>query len=296
MSAIEPASFLTLPTELRNTIYLYVFDELSHPPPSAPNAPNPPSTALKFSTGATYLPAHTPNTTPPSRKLAPLRTCRQIHAEAHLLALSLTPFHLSGDSSYPDLFDLRSRPLSPAKIGALRHLTLTARISHLRALNEAWAGLPFGHPSLDLETLTIVPRRPDCSTSAYAEVADLSQCHTLAYIFSETLKGLRNVRVLEVRNQGCFNDVVWRIVYRSLVYRMWRWGGERCGVRFTCSPEAGSGGGGGGESEADAWFRVHFPQERQECGSVLLGSEVGCEVYRLAGGEMPDPNTAGVGP
>ncbi|TKA30084.1 hypothetical protein B0A50_02803 [Salinomyces thailandicus] len=229
-----------------------------------------------------------------SRQLAVLRTCKQIHAEAHLLALSLTPFHVSGDCSYPDLFDLRSRPLSPTKLAAIRHLTLTARISHLRALNEAWAGLPFGHPCLSLDTLTIVPRRPDCSMTAYAEVADLSQCHTLAYIFAETLKGLRNVKCVEVRNEGCFNAAVWRIVYRSLVYRLWKWGGDVCGARFEAS-----GAGAGGEGK-DGWFKVYLQQGQVWYDPVqgdgdAPGREVGQEVMRLAGGVMPDPD-AGAGP
>jgi hypothetical protein len=275
----QPASFLTLPNELRNTIYLYVFDELASSIPNVNDETNPIALALKFDT-TSYLNACHSNTHS-ARKLAVLQTCRQINTEAHLLALSMTPFHISGDCSYPDLFDLRSRPLSPTKIGAIRHLTLTARISHLRALNEAWAGLPFGHPSLNLDTLTIVPRRPDCSNSAYAEVADLSQSHTLAYIFAETLKGLRNVKTIEVLNKGCFNDVVWRILYRSLVYRLYRWGGEKIGVRFECSADA--------PDERDAWFKVFL-------GGHESGRDVGDEVIRLAGGQMPEPEAAGVGP
>ncbi|KAK3638781.1 hypothetical protein LTR56_012888 [Elasticomyces elasticus] len=273
------ACLLSLPSELRNAIYLYVFDELTSSIPDFPAKPDALAVALRFDNTA-YLDTQHDNGRS-ARKLAVLQSCRQIHDEAHLLALSMTPFHISGDCSYPDLFDLRSRPLSPAKIGAIRHLTLTARISHLRALNEAWAGLPFGHPNLNLETLTIVPRKPDCTSSAYAEVADLSQSHTLAYIFAETFKGLRNIRTVEVLNKGCFNDVVWRIVYRSLVYRLWRWGGPTCGLRFECSPDA--------QDERDAWFRVHF-QDKED------GVEVGEEVLRLAGGELPDPNTTGFGP
>ncbi|KAK3618285.1 hypothetical protein LTR56_024728 [Elasticomyces elasticus] len=235
---------LSLPSELRNAIYLYVFGELTSSIPDFPAKPDALAVALRFDNTA-YLDTQ----------------------------------HDNGRSAH--LFDLRSRPLSPAKIGAIRHLTLAARISHLRALNEAWAGLPFGHPNLNLETLTIVPRKPDCTSSAYAEVADLSQSHTLAYIFAETFKGLRNIRTVEVLNKGCFNDVVWRIVYRSLVYRLWRWGGPTCGVRFECSPDA--------PDERDAWFRVHF-QDKED------GVEVGEEVLRLAGGELPDPNTTGFGP
>jgi len=294
MTASQPASLLTLPCELRNTIYLYVFDSLPHSQPDTSSSPDTSTPAPKFDTRYTSYTDTSHTNADSSRKLAVLGTCRQIHNEAHLLALSLTPFHITGDCSYPDLFDLRSRPLSPTKIGAIRHLTLTARISHLRALNEAWAGLPFGHPSLGLETLTIVPRRPDCSNTAYAEVADLSQSHTLAYIFAETLKGLKNIRVVEVRNQGCFNDVVWRIVYRSLVYRMWRWGGETCGVRFEASLDGAEVAGG----ERDAWFRAYLLQHGDESvgESAGPGKEVGVEVLRLAGGEMPDPSTAGVGP
>ncbi|KAK0312183.1 hypothetical protein LTR01_003097 [Friedmanniomyces endolithicus] len=284
MATTTPSAHLfTLPTELRNAIYLYIFSPTpgDTSPASSPPTPDPLALALRFDKSP--YPSN-PSSTPPST--SPLRlllTNRQIHSEAALLAISLTPFHLAGPLADPENFALRSRLLSPAKLGAIRHLTLTARISHLRALNETWAGLPFGSPELQLETLTIVPRRPDCSSGAYAEVADLSQSHTLAYVFTETFKGLRGVGVVEVRNQGCFNDVVWRILYRGVVYRLFRWGGGECGVRFECSAEDGGG-------EQEAWFRVLFQGSREG------GNEVGAEVRRLAGGELPDPGpTAGFG-
>jgi hypothetical protein len=142
-------------------------------------------------------------------------------------------------------------------------------------MNETWGGLPFGNASLNLDTLTIVPTRADSSRSAYQEVADLSQSHTLAYIFAETLKGLRNVSMVRVINRGCFNEVVWRLLYRATVYRMWRWGGGRCGVRFECSSdEVGDG---------EEWFRIWLKEGGEE------GSDVGEEVVRLVGisGELP---------
>lgn len=141
--------------------------------------------------------------------------------------------------------------------------------------------MPFGNASLDLDTLTIVPKKPDASYTSYAEVADLSQCHTLAYILAETFKRLRNVRVVQVRNSGCFNEVVWRLVYRGLIYRMWRWGGERCGVRFECCGEED-------EAKGDGWFRVWLKDGED-------GSEVGDEVLRMVGGggDLPDPNIVG---
>lgn len=272
----EPITFLTLPPELRNTIYTHLFQD-------SPDSPIvlPPEDLSPIAKQLQLDRSHFHHVSPQDQQspdnlsfhLAPLLTCRQIHHEAHLLALSSTRFSLPSTYALPDLFDLRSRTLSPTKLRALKHLTLTAKTSHLRALNEAWDSLPFGHPSLRLETLTIVPTRADARNSAYAEVADLSQSHTLAYVFAETLKGLRNVGVLTVVNEGCFNEVVWRLVYRSLVYRMYRWGGICCGVRFECS-----------EDEEKMWFRAFL-----EKGGAVGGREVGEEVCRLLGREGMDP-------
>lgn len=151
-------------------------------------------------------------------------------------------------------------------------------------MNESWDGLPFGNRNLRLSTLTIVPTRADPGGSAYREVADLSQSHTLAYVFGETLKTLRNVGVLKVHNSGCFNEVVWKLVYRSTVYRMWRWGGGRCGVRFECSGEETEGTG-------EEWFCAWMDEGGEN------GVEVGEEVIRLVGasGELPaDPREFGI--
>ena len=285
--AQPPASLLTIPCELRNAIYMHIFEpQLSDHVPNLSAKPDALAIALQLSVEQYTTKCYRADRT--ANQLGVLRVCKQIHNEAHLLALSLTPFHLAGETSYPDLFDLRSRPLSIAKIGAIKHLTLTARISHLRPLNEAWAGLPFGHPSLSLDKLTILPKRPEVHGTALAEIADLSQSHTLAYILGETLKCLRNVRCVEVRNEACFNEVVWRLFYRSLVYRLWRWGGFNCGIRF----ESGEMLPGGSKVEANRWFRAYMSDGEEH------GVECGEEVIRLVGatGELPDPNMAGVGP
>lgn len=282
----EKASLLSIPCELRNAIYMYIFDhELSEHHRTVPTRPDELAVALKLQDHGSYLVERDHRA---ERKLAILQACRQIHHEAHLLALSLTPFYVEGECAYPDVFDLRSRPLSASKLGAIRHITLSARISHLRALNEAWCGLPFGHPSLQLETLTIIPNRPECHSRAFAEIADLSQTHTLAYVFCETLKTLRKVNCVEIRNNGCFNEVVWRLFYRSLVYRLWRWGGGLCGIKF----ESGELQEGGSAVEENQWFRAYLS------GNDGTGAECGEEVCRLVGvsGEFPDPNLAGVGP
>lgn len=281
----ERASLLTLPTELRNAIYEYLFapDPATYHPRLSFSSPGEREIIQKL-----RVPPEPPSSKPLSSKLDLLRTCKKIHDEAQYFALSMTPFHIANDCTYPDLFDLRSRALSPAKIGAIRYMTLTARTNHLRAMNEAWLGQPFGHPSLRLNTLVIFPKRPVVHAAALEEIADLSQSHTLAYIFSETLKGLRNVNCVELRNEGCFNEVVWRLFYRSLVYRLWRWGGGKCGMHF----ETGELQPGGTERSENQWFRVYLSGGEHE------GVECGEEVVRLVGvtGELPDPNLAGVGP
>lgn len=120
-----------------------------------------------------------------------------------------------------------------------------------------------------------MPKRADTAGSAYAEVADLSQSHTLAYILAETLKTLRNVRRVVVRNQGCFTDLVWRLVYRSLVYRLWRWGGSLCGLGFR-EWEDGEGQSG---FEVLCRFTRGKEVEKEGWRDVLQ------EVNRLIGGE-----------
>ncbi|RMZ14536.1 hypothetical protein D0864_00146 [Hortaea werneckii] len=311
----DTATFLTLPRELRNTIYFHIFS-----PSHDPKLHSLPQHQQLLNNDDNYEDDEETDPTPPTNSNQPsphnplqvLLTCKQIHTEATLLALSQTPFSLPSRASDPSTFAHLTRSLRPIQLQSLRHLTLTARINALRSLNETWCSLPFGHPDLQLEKLTIVPLRPDCfARTAYAEVADLSQSHTLAYIFAETLKGLRKVRCFEVVRRGekggvagggggggeggtGFSVGVWRIVYRSLVYRMWKWGGDVCGARFEV-------GGEDGEGDGDGWFRVYLQQEQGCCeGGVgseedVPGKEVGEEVMRLAGGEMPDPNV-GVGP
>ena len=289
-SSNPPASLLTIPCELRNAIYSYVFctdadDELTAFTPHTAE-PNALAQALRLRDPPNHdIDLRIPNNLPL------LLTSRQIYAEAHALALHHTAFHLSGPSACPETFALLASPLlcnsqnnntnTTSKLPSLRHLVLRARISHLRALNETWNGLPFGQPLLHLHTLTLIPLKPPCHGSAYAEVADLSQSHTLAYIIAETAKTLRQVWCLVVRNEGCFSEVVWRLVYRSLVYRIWRWAGPRAGLRFECSGEGEEGVGEGRE-----WLKVWIGDGDGGNGGEDSGArEVGEEVLRLVGGK-----------
>lgn len=277
-----PLTFLTLPPEIRNQVYSYIFiPPVDESIPRAPDIASPLAIALQLdSPPCTPLrdldddsPLHPHQPTP----LSTLLTCHQIHHEAQLLAISTTTFHLHSTSAEPQHFTLRALPLSPAKLGALKHLTLTARITQLRALNETWNGQPFGNSSLHLDTLTLVPRRPDATKSAWAEVAELDQCHTLAHVLAETFKTLGKVREVKVVNLGCFGDGVWRLVYRHLVFKVWRWGGMNCGVRFECS---------GADDVDGGWFKAFLGQ----AGSGgARGSDAGDEAYRLLTAEGTSP-------
>ncbi|GAB7354654.1 hypothetical protein MBLNU459_g5084t1 [Dothideomycetes sp. NU459] len=242
-------ALLSLPPELRNQIYDLVF---TTPSPYAPLVPaeRPSPRVRKSSLSGFGCPSPLDQPLSPSGppcSCALLLTCRQLHAETQLLYYARTRFALSGPCAAPATFARLLAPLSRPQRRHLRHLSLTARISHLRALNEQWcAGPAFDCPDLALATLTIVPRRAHAVEPHYAEVADLNMSHTLAYILAETLKTLRGVRRLVVRNDdGCFNPDVWRLVYRSLVYRLWKWGGSLCGLSFRHD-----------RSEREAWFEV----------------------------------------
>ena len=271
-------TLLTLPPEIRNEIYHCLFTTptinpralLSKQGPDDAKDPSVPLPTL-YDFGKETIYTHLPIPSQPTNSPL-LLTCRQLHSETHLLYLRNTPFHLTGRYSEPYAFSAQLERLQPPKSTSIRHIVLTAKISHLRALNESWCGIPFGCRDLFLNTLTVVPKRPETHGSAYAEVADLSQSHTLAYILAETLKSLRNVRKVVVRNENCFTEVVWRLVYRSLVYRLWRWGGSLCDLGFR-------------ELEGEQGFEVLCSCGKQMAGKEQDWRNVMEEVNRLIGDE-----------
>lgn len=302
----QPLTLLTLPPEIRNQVYAYIFvpPTPNEPIPQAPDIASPLAKALQLD----YIPPCTPHREHSSdndseahaphqhSRLSTLLTSRQIHREAQLLALSTTTFHLHSTSAEPEAFLIKTLPLSAPKIASIKHITLTARISQLRALNESWNNLPFGHPSLSLSTLTLIPRRPDATKSAWAEVAELDQAHTLAHVLAEAVKGLRGVGEVRVVNGGCFGRAVWRVCYRHLVFKVWRWGGGNCGVRFAWGGESLEGeggerevvveGGGNGAVEGEdkevvgGSFRIFLGKDGDD-----RGIDAGDEAYRLLSAE-----------
>jgi hypothetical protein len=119
-----------------------------------------------------------------------------------------------------------------------------------------------------------VPRRPDATKSAWAEVAELDQCHTLAHVLAETFKTLSKVEEVKVLNVGCFGEGVWKLVYRHLVFKVWKWGGMNCGVRFECS---------GASDGDDEWFRAFLGSDG------VRGNDASDEAYRLLVAEGTSP-------
>lgn len=283
----KPLTFLTLPPEIRNSIYALLFiPPVDDSIPEIPDNECPIAKALlpddhdpkSYDDGGNACDTKPTVSKRPPSHLDILLTCRQIHREAQLPALSTTIFHLHSTIALPEAFALRSQSLSTPKLGALRHLTLTARITQLRALNETWNGRPFGQSSLQLETLTLVPLRPNAANTAWAEVAELDQCHTLAHVLAETLKKLSKVEEVRVVNKGCFGDTVWPLVYRHLVFKVWKWGGMNCGVRVDCS-----------RNKQEGWFKAYLDQPIEECCD-RKGRDACIEAFRLMGAEGTNPN------
>ncbi|KAF2154406.1 hypothetical protein K461DRAFT_128874 [Myriangium duriaei CBS 260.36] len=251
------ASLLTMPAEVRLQIYgilfprpIYKAREIHQPvqPPSLADFGKPPAYG-------DHAPAD-------EHHAAIVSACRQLCHETQLLYLENTIFHLVGIAADPVHFGEYTAHLPIAQKRAIRHIVLTARISHLRALNETWNSIPFGNENVFLETLTVVPRRPKTYGQGYAEVADLSQCHTLAYILTETLKGLSNVGTVTVRNEKCFNNVIWRLTYRSVVFRIFKWCGQLCDLRFK-------------ENEDEEWFSIRCATSRSRLDGLTVHKKKG---------------------
>lgn len=233
------ATFLTLPAELRNQIYDLLFVESS---PYTPSPKPEPPVLRPFPSLTNFGKPTSLDGTHNNKKPQPLTlTNRQLSRETQLLHLQKTTFSLSGDYADPERFSrLCNASLSPSLVSQLRHITLVGRIPRFRALNELWNGVPFANPHLSLKTLVIVPRRPASYDIHHAEIADQSSAHTLAYILSETLKSLRGVERIIVRNEdGCFNDSMWTLIYTSMINRLLLWAGKLCSCSFRWDHDQG---------------------------------------------------------
>lgn len=134
----QPASLLTLPSELRSYILDYVFDD------------NFSRKGLQKRTGSpSILVDHTYSA---AALLAPLLTCRQLYLDGHIPAFKRTHFLVT--NLYIDIPERLSR-LSNKQLNALRSIALVADSRHFRGM-RAWGSHAFNHAALHLDSLTIV--------------------------------------------------------------------------------------------------------------------------------------------
>lgn len=134
----QPASLLTLPSELRSHILEYVFDEnLYHKGLRRHTAGS--SVTIDYLYSASSL-------------LTPLLTCKRLYLDGHIPAFKSTNFLVT--NLYIDIPERLSR-LSNKQLNALRSITLVADSRHFRNM-RAWGDHAFNNAALSLDSLTIV--------------------------------------------------------------------------------------------------------------------------------------------
>lgn len=134
----EPASLLTLPSEIRSCILEYVFDDnLSHTGLMQHHERG--NTAVNQNYSAAAL-------------LAPLLTCKRLYLDGRIPALKCTHFLLT--NLYINVSERLSR-LSDRQLEALRSIAFVADSRHFRGM-RSWSDNAFGNSALRLDNLTIV--------------------------------------------------------------------------------------------------------------------------------------------
>lgn len=137
-SAHQPASLLTLPSELRTFILEHVFDDnLSH-------------AGLKKRTRSSSISVD--HTYSAATLLSPLLACRQLYLDGNTPAFKRTHFLVT--NLYIDIPERLSR-LSNKQLNALRSITLVADSRHFRNM-RAWSDHAFNNTALHLDSLTMV--------------------------------------------------------------------------------------------------------------------------------------------
>ena len=137
-SGHQPASLLTLPSEIRSCILEYVFDDnLSH-------------TGLRNGIGNSSVVINHLYSAP--SLLAPLLACRQLYLDGHIPAFKRTHFLVT--NLYIDIPERLAR-LSNKQLSALRSIALVADSRHFRGM-RSWGSHAFNNADLHLDSLTII--------------------------------------------------------------------------------------------------------------------------------------------
>ncbi|KAK5129559.1 hypothetical protein LTR08_003145 [Meristemomyces frigidus] len=174
----EALTLLSLPAELRIAILEYVFASNTRL-----------HDAFKNRSGADGITVNEAYTV--AACMHPLLVCRQLYKDGTLVALDRTAFVVNS------LFIANSIPqrlavLHPKQLSALRSITCVADARFFRKMND-WGHHPFGLPTLNLDTLTLVLHRSSFWHYLFDFTADLTK-------LLRNLHGVR--RLVFVRNQA----------------------------------------------------------------------------------------------
>ncbi|PPJ53986.1 hypothetical protein CBER1_02945 [Cercospora berteroae] len=215
----------TLPAEIRTTILEYVFS----------NTSNNSTSLIKTSSGNICM--H--ETYKPSLKLSPLLVCRTWYQDASLLAFNHTPFLIS--NPFHDIPRTISTTLHTKQISSIRSLAFVADKRHFRKLSE-WNNHPFGIPSLNLSTLTIILQRSSSWHYMFDYTSDI--VHLLRVLQNvKRLVFVKNNAMVKGSFRSWFNRLVGLIlkidhaerydrIPPNLEKTWWRWEFDGVGERF----------------------------------------------------------------
>ncbi len=183
----EKTNFFNLPAEIRTHIWELVFDESdSHSKAFIRND------APQHELNDDYY---------ASDHLTPLLTCRQFHADAHLLAFSRTTFVVRNPYTALDLSNRLRTRLRPRQIASLRSIAFVAEARHFRAMRN-WKDCAFGLPLLDLDQLSIILHR-----SSYWHY--LFDFNTIVVSLLRNLRGVRRITYIQNRARVKPNFHMW---------------------------------------------------------------------------------------
>jgi hypothetical protein len=174
-SSDQPLGLLSLPAEIRNTIFEHIFNDNI--------------LGDGFIEHNEFGGIRLDTTYKASDYLRPFSACKQLYTEGNAMAWSRTNFIAGTRFSH-----VRSRlyRLNPDHIASVRNLAFVADAHHFRDLVQ-WNQDPFGLPNLQLDTLTIILHSP----GAWHYLFDFTS--GITYL----LRRLQNVRrIIFVRNRA----------------------------------------------------------------------------------------------
>jgi len=161
-----------------------------------------------------------------NKSTQPLLTCRQLYQDGCLLAFNRTAFVINS------LFIANNIPqrlaiLHPKQILAIRSISFVADARHFRKLID-WGECPFGMPSLNLDTLTVVLHRSSFWHYLFDFTSDIVRL----------LRKLRSVRRLVFVRNGALVKGSFHTWYNRLVGLIMKVDHQERYMSTSCKPES----------------------------------------------------------